>query len=469
MAGIVSYGAYIPLWRLGKETKDWGAPAERSVANFDEDSITMAVAAAVDTLAGRKREDVDALYFASTSSPYKEKQASAIVAAAADLRHDLLTMDFTDSLRAGTLALRAALDAVQAGSAKQVLVVAADARMGGPRGDFEANLGDGAAAFIVGKEGVIAEVEGSQSVTSEILDVWRAEGDPFVRSWEDRFVLQQGYFNSVPQAVTALLKKQNLTIKDFAKVIVYSPDGRRHTEMARILGVDAKTQLQDAYFGKVGNTGAAHAMMQLVGALQAAKPGQRFLLANYGDGADAFVLKTTEAVAQANSHRGVVKLLDSKKFVSDYQSYLKWRGVLATESASRRPPILTPSPAALFRESRQILRLHGVKCNACGTVQFPPQRVCTKCHAKDNFTEVRLSDKKGTLFTYSMDYIAGTMDVPLVITVVNFEGGGRVLNTMTDRDISEVRIGMPVEMSFRKLYTAGGIHNYFWKSMPIRA
>jgi hydroxymethylglutaryl-CoA synthase len=73
------------------------------------------------------------------------------------------------------------------------------------------------------------------------------------------------------------------------------------------------------------------------------------------------------------------------------------------------------------------------------------------------------------VFTYSMDYLAGTIDTPLVVAVVNFEGGGRWLGMMTDREISEVRIGMPVELTFRKLRTVGGVHNYYWKCMPVRA
>ena len=118
MAGIVSYGAWIPRFRLGKETKGWEMPIEKPVANFDEDSITMAVAAGMDCINGFDRNAVDALFFATTTSPYVEKQGAATVAAAVDLRRDIITNDFTNSLRAGTLGLRSALDAITAGTAK---------------------------------------------------------------------------------------------------------------------------------------------------------------------------------------------------------------------------------------------------------------------------------------------------------------------------------------------------------------
>ena len=134
MAGIVSYGAYIPRYRLGKETSGWGLPIEKAVANFDEDSITMAVAAGIDCINGSDRNKVDALLFATTTSPYIEKQGASIIAAAVDLQRNILTNDITNSLRAGTLAMRSALDSIMAGTAGQVMVTAADCRLGPPRG-----------------------------------------------------------------------------------------------------------------------------------------------------------------------------------------------------------------------------------------------------------------------------------------------------------------------------------------------
>ncbi len=120
MAGIVSYGAYIPWYRLGKETAGWNLPIEKPVANFDEDSITMAVAASLDCVNGFDRDAIDALFWATTTSPYIEKQGATIAAAAVDLRRDILTSDITNSLRAGTTAMRSALDAIAAGTAKHL-------------------------------------------------------------------------------------------------------------------------------------------------------------------------------------------------------------------------------------------------------------------------------------------------------------------------------------------------------------
>src|SRR5439155_8629105 len=153
-----------------------------AAANWDEDALTMAVAAAIGCLEGIDRSTVDGVFFASTSYAFKEKQGAAIVAKALDLRRDVVTADFADSLRAGTTALRAALDAVKAGSARNVLVVASDCRPAAPRSALERNIGDGAAAFLISDTDVAVTFEHHHFISDEIIDVWRADGQPFVRS-----------------------------------------------------------------------------------------------------------------------------------------------------------------------------------------------------------------------------------------------------------------------------------------------
>ena len=469
MMGITAYGAYVPLWRMRRDLISEGLRGERAVANFDEDSVTMAVAAADNCMADRDRQSVDGLFFASTTSPYKEKLVSTIIAAALDLPKEILTADFTNSLRSGTIALKSAIDSVSAGSAKQILVVVADCRLGAPGSDFEHSCGDGAAAFIIGNKDVVAGVEGFHSIFSEVMDIWRADGDQFIRSGEDRFVQTQGYSRVVPPTVTKLMQQNKLTHKDFTKAVANGATSRRQVELCRTLGFDPKSQVQDGLFDSVGNTGAALTPMLLVAALEQAEPNQLFLVANYGDGCDAFVVRTTEEVGKTRSKLSVKELLAAKRMVPDYKTYLQLRGLLTLQRLSR-PLGGNISVAALWRDQQFILPFHGAKCQACGTIQYPPQRVCTRCHAKDQFDAVRLSEKRGTVFTYSIDYLSSGLEPPpVVLTVFDFEGGGRALLMMTDRVLGEVKVGMPVQMTFRKYFTNEGIHNYIWKTMPVRS
>ncbi len=467
--GITAFGAYIPRSRLGKDTKGWGLGYEKAVANFDEDSVTLSVAAGVDCLRGIDRSKVDGVIFATTTSPYAEQQGAATIATALDLRRDIFTTDVTNTLRAGSDALRQAVAAVRAGSAEQVLVAVADVRLAMPQSELDRNFGDGAASFLIGKgPDLIASIDGESTLSEHMVDTWRSSSEPFVRSWEERFVLEEGYQRILPEAVAGLFKKLNLTPAAITKACLYAPDARRHADMAKRLGLAAQ-QVQDPLMNNIGNTGAASALLMLAAALEAAKPGDRLLLATYGSGADAIALTAQEGVSVTpTGRRGVSKHLASKAVLPDYATYLKWHE-LVPEEPPKRPLAQPLSIAALLRERDQNIRLYGARCKSCGRIQYPPQRVCVFCRARDSYEHVRLSDKLAEVFTYSMDYLAGTKDIPLVIAILNMQGGGRILAMMTDRLIEEVKIGMTVEMSFRKISVNTGVHNYYWKCVPLRA
>ena len=304
MGGVKAFGAYVPRYRLGKETSGWGRPTEKAVANFDEDSVTMAVAAGTNCLDGLDRREIDGLLFATTTPPYVEKQGAAIIATALDLRRDIFTADVTGVLRAGTSALKMAMDSIEAGSAKQVLVVAADSRLATPRGEMERNLGDGAAALLVAKDGDVATIEGTHSVTENMLDMWRSQGDPFVRSWEDRFMNEEGVDRILPETVKEFMEKSGLSPQDFSRVAFYAPDARRHSQLGRRMGF-SEEQLQDPLFGKVGNTGASYPLLLLAAALEEAKEGDLLLTASYGDGSDVLSFRVNGAVEGWGNGRGV--------------------------------------------------------------------------------------------------------------------------------------------------------------------
>jgi 3-hydroxy-3-methylglutaryl CoA synthase len=248
MVGITSINVYIPRYRLSWEEigKMWRAKpgaGQKAVAGYDEDPITMGVAAVLDCLK-ETGQSVDGLYFATTTSPYKEKQGGALIAAAADLDRTCRSVDFTNSLRAATSAMRAALDAVTGGSAGQILVVASDCRVGAPKGRLEQLLGDGAAALTVGSKDTLAIIEDVYSVFSGFTDFWRRETDVFPRSAESRFVSEAGYVPVMEETISGLMKRHSLAPGDISKIVFTAVDSREHGAVAKKLGFE-KAQVQD--------------------------------------------------------------------------------------------------------------------------------------------------------------------------------------------------------------------------------
>ena len=481
MVGITSYGAYIPMYRIQRMTiyqaLGWLNPAsllpgEKGVANYDEDSLTMAVAAAVDCLTGVDRDKIDGLFFATTTAPYKERQNAGIIATALDLNPNARTADFATSLKAGTGALISAYDAATSGSAKNVMVCAADCRMGKPGGYQEEVYGDGAAALLVGDKNVIASIEGTNSVSYDFVDVWRSQEDRFNRAWEDRWIRDEGYGKFISEAISGLLKKCNLTPKDIAKVVYPCLYTRAHADIGKQIGFE-RGQVQEHYFTAIGNTGTPYALMLLVAALEEAKPGDRIIVASHGNGSDAVLLQVTKDIKKLKDRRGMKKHLESKKDLGSYEKYATFREILEIDTGGRGDEIAATPMSTLWRERKMILGLCGVKCRRCGTPQYPPQDICAnpKCGAIKEMDDYRFSDKTGRLFTYTADLLAFSPSPPAIYGTVDFDGGGRWFFDLDDCEIDSMQVGMPVEMSFRRKYhdPSRRLYVYYWKATPIRA
>ena len=480
MVGIISYGAYIPLQRINRKiisnatgwsTSATSLPGEKAVANYDEDSVTMAVAASIDCLTGIDRNKVGGIYFATTTPPYRERQSSGIIATALDLRPDIRAADFANSIKAGTLALLAACDAVKAGSEKNIVVCASDCRLGRPGSAQEVIFGEAAAALMVGDTDVIATLEGTYTLTYDFMDQWRADGDKFNRMWEDRWIRDEGYTKFIPEAINGLLKKYKLSIKDFAKVVIPCIYLREHQAITKALQIDDK-QVQKEMLTTVGDTGSSHALMMLVAALEDAKPGDKILVASYGNGADAMFFQVTEHIEKARNRRGTKKYLASRKDLTNYERYLAFREVIPMEMGLRGEVGIS-LVSLMWRERRTILGLCGAKCKKCGTPQYPYLRVCVnpRCGAIDEMEYYRFSDKKGKLFSYTSDALAYSISPPEMYSHIDFEGGGRFAFNLTDCDLESLKMDMPMEMTFRRKYVDNvrGIHGYCWKATTIRA
>jgi 3-hydroxy-3-methylglutaryl CoA synthase len=466
MIGIVSYGAYIPRTRLplatlgGRPAKEGGP--EKAVAWNDEDAITLGVTAAIHCLQGFDRSRVDMLLFASTTLPFQEKQAAALAARVLDLPRRIRTADHTGSTRAGTAALRTAFDALSAGSARCALVIMSDARLAAPGSGLEAQFGDGAAAFLISDADAIATLDGAAAVTDEITDVWRPAGHEFVHSWEDRFVIQESYSPNMQAAIEALLESGETGIDAYDRVALYAPDARSHTGAARAAGI-SKDALQAPLFGQLGNAGVAFAPLQLIAALESASPGERILVVNFGNGADAMTFRTSEQISKIAPRRGVAWNLARRRVITHYDDFIKARGLAATEWEAGTHPGL--SATILFRERDDDLSFLGQRCRSCQAIQFPAQRICETCFSKDAFDKIRLSDRTGHVVTYTFDYFFPTPNPPTVVTIIDVEGA-RIHLQLVEIEVEDVAIGIPVEFVFRRIHESGGRPNYYWKGIP---
>ncbi|MDD4860356.1 MAG: 3-oxoacyl-[acyl-carrier-protein] synthase III C-terminal domain-containing protein, partial [Dehalococcoidales bacterium] len=412
MIGILSCGAYVPWHRLSRAevARAWGGPpgrGEKAVANFDEDSVTMAVAACRDCISGMDSKTIDSVYFASTTFPYKEKQSASVIAMGVDINSCAFTLDLASTMRGGASGVKIAMDAVKSKTAKNALVCAADIRLSWPNSAKEMEFGDGAGALLIGDGEPIATIDNAYSAFNEMIDVYRSQADTYVQSSEERFVREKGYTRVITETVKAALAAFKTTPKNYTKIVCNVPNAGLLTSIVKGLGFDPKTQVQSVIGDSVGNTGAALSVMLLVEALENAKAGDKLLWVTYGDGCDIYSITVTDKIGKIAGKRGIKKHLAAKRMIPTYEKYLRWRDILISEPPSR-PPQDRPSAVALWRDNLGGLSLYGVKCNKCGAPQYPAQRVCMICHSKDDFSLYRFADKPAKVTTFSQDNLAAS-------------------------------------------------------------
>jgi 3-hydroxy-3-methylglutaryl CoA synthase len=402
-------------------------------------------------------DQLDLIVFASTTPPYAEKHAAATIAGILD-RPNAMTIDVTGTLRAGTTALRAALDAVRAGSARAALVVASDVRPAEPGTSTEQLFGDGAAAVVVTPDAPI-RVIGEASIVEETAAVWRRADDDYVRSFDAKFETEYGYARSIERAVKAALEDAKTSADAVAKFAAYAPDPRTYQATAKRLGF---SEQRDALFTSVGNLGAAHAFVSLAGALDEATSDAKIVLASVGEGADALVLEAAGDLPKTGST--LAAAVARKRVLPSYERYLRARRLLPADDSE--PP---SSTIRTWRDRAQMLRLEGVRCTACGMVQFPANRACIACSTLDKMEHLPLQ-KTGTVFTFTLDHlVAGEyLETPVPRAVVDLDGGGRIFVEVTDCEPNDVKVGMPVELTFRLMHEGAGFKNYYWKARPRR-
>lgn len=471
MRGILSYGTHVPFRRLDRGAikaflGSGGGKGTRSVSNYDEDTTTMAVEASRIALRAAPGASIDALWFSTVTPAYVDKTNATAIHAALRLDSGVAANDFGGASRSAVGALQAAL-----ASSATVLVAAADERTGLPGSTDEANGGDAGSALVVGDDTagpVIAELVGAGSASAEFVDRWRTPGEARSKLWEEKF----GEIEYVPlgdQAWRTALKQAELNADQVDRVAIAALHPRATKSLARKLGL-AEGVLADDLSATVGSTGAAQAGLLLASMLETATPGQVIALISLADGADVFLFRVTDAITAFTeapfAGQSVAGQIAAGGEIA-YAKFLAGKGMLTIEPPRRPEPARTSSSAAARGEGWKY-GFVASEDRESHAVHMPPGRVSMVGGAVDDMVERPMADAIGTIFTFTIDRLAYSPSPPVIFAIVDFDGGGRLPIELTDVDVPDVAIGGRVAMTFRRLSSADGIHNYFWKARPVR-
>lgn len=473
--GILAVGGYLPRLRLSREAvaagHRWMAPGlrglakgARSMANWDEDAVSMAVEAGREVLRSAGGGEVDMLTLASTTLPFADRLNSAIVASALGLPRGIEAADVGGSLRAGSSALLRALRR----SGSRELVIGSDRRIPTPASTAELLAGDGAAAILVGEGDPIAVLRGAASVTADFVDHFREAGRDGDYEWEERWVRDEGFSKIVPPVIQRALEAAGVTADRIDHFVMPELLRRVGPLVAKTVGVRPEA-IADALFERCGNTGVAHPLMMLARTLSMAGPGQKILVVQFGSGCDAMVLETT---GRATGSDAEPAWLDAGHPESNYLKYLSFTGQIDLEWGMRAEMDSKTALSAAWRAEPMVNGFVGGCCSSCGTVQFPASRVCVnpECGAIDTQNPYRMTDEAATVRSFTCDWLSYKPCPPFMFGHVEFASKARVLMEFTDCDPADLAVDVPLDMVFRikEMDPIRGFRRYFWKATPQR-
>lgn len=342
MIGIVSYGTYIPMYRikLADIASAWKKDPqevvgslgieEKSVPGTDEDAVTIALEAARLALGMSKGKpsEIGALFVGSESHPYAVNPTSTIVGELLGVGHNYLAADMEFACKAATAGMQAIAGLVAAGQVRSGLVIGADTAQSKPHDTLEYTSAAAGVAYLLGKEKVLAKLLSYASYSSDTPDFWRRDGIRYP-SHAGRFTGEPAYFAHVMGAATKLLTTSAMKPEDFDYCVFHMPNGKFPRDVARRLGFSKEQLSASLTVDYIGNPYSASAMLGLAAVLDIAKPGEKIFMASYGSGAgsDAFIWETTPELARVQKTRGkrqelVTQQIVDKQYV-DYVGYLK--------------------------------------------------------------------------------------------------------------------------------------------------
>jgi hydroxymethylglutaryl-CoA synthase len=341
MAGIISYGAYIPVYRIktAEIARVWGEETDRiekglgilekAVGGVDEDTATIAVEAARNAIA-RGRIDpkkLGALYVGSESHPYAVKPTGTIVAEAINATPNLTCADLEFACKAGTAGLQIVLAMADAKMIEYGMAIGADTAQGRPGDALEYSAASGGAAYIAGPDSEsLAKVEGTFSFTTDTPDFWRRQHADYP-THGGRFTGKPAYFKHVISATQGLLAKMGTKVDDYDYVVFHQPNGKFPVEAAKKLGIPLDKLKPGLLTPVVGNTYSGASPLGLSAVLDEAKPGAKILMTSFGSGAgsDSFSITVTDKIEAARDLAPKTADYIAKKKYIDYATYIKFR------------------------------------------------------------------------------------------------------------------------------------------------
>lgn len=476
VTGIRSFGAFIPRRRLQRAAiaaaHAWAFPAlkglgkgERSMCGWDEDVITMAVEAGRDCLRGGNATAVAGLTLASTTAPYADLNNAVFVGAALRLPPQVQADESTGSTRAGLSALIAAC---QAARDADRLVIASEKRTARPGSIQEMTTGCGAAAVQVGRgEGLIARFLGAETVSVPFIDHFRKAGAAFDYGWEERWIRDEGIAKIVPAAVARLLERLGFNAERVAHFGLSGGPAKSDAAVAKLLRLAPDKLLPDLA-GSVGDTGAAHALLQLAAALERAQTGDIIVVASFAQGCEVAAFEM-QGPAPAGAGRGLAASLADRIEETAYLKLLANDGLLELDWGMRAETDHKTALTQLYRTADQIFGFVGGQCEACGQVQFPRLPTCVNCGAADTQKARALADEPAQIATYTADWLQFSPSPPLYMGLVQFDCGARLLMEIVDVGAKGLDVGTRLAMRFRKKERdrLRGWDRYFWKASPL--
>ncbi len=343
MVGIITYGAYIPRYRIKVEeiARVWGANAaeisgglgvfEKAVPDYDENTATFAVEAARSALARREVDvsEIKAVYVGSESHPYAVKPTAVTVGEAIGATPVMTAADYEFACKAGTAAIQTSMGLVASGMMKYAVAIGADTAQGAPGDALEYTAAAGGAAYIIGNDDPIAEINDTCSFTSDTPDFWRREGEDYPQHG-GRFSGEPGYFKHVESAAKMMMERRGTRPSDYDYAVFHQPNAKFPQKAAKTLGFTSEQIKPGLLVPRLGNTYSGAVPLGLAAVLDIAKPGDRIFVTSYGSGAgsDSFDITVTEAILDKidrSKAPSVESMLEKKKYL-DYAVYARHKG-----------------------------------------------------------------------------------------------------------------------------------------------